>query len=286
MIKLFRFILGYVEFEFINGFSEGFINDCFEKEILIQNITLCENGFNAICRISTYKQLHKIALKNGGKVKILKKHGLPFFLAPLNERTGFILGAVLFAFILSFLSSFIWNVEIKGCDTLSEATISTYLENHKFKSGVMWSAVDRKSIAWDMMSDFDDIAWVHINRKGTTAVVEINETRKEIDEIDEYSLKGIKAIRKEISVTAQRQQSKLSIRQTKNYYTLRFFSLDIPLYFKIKKDEMVSLARKKLSIEAERELDGYEIVNADTKHQIKNDQCVMTGYYIVRYADD
>ena len=286
---------------------------------------LCENGFNAICRISTYKNLHKIALKNGGKVKILKKHGLPFFLAPLNERTGFILGAVLFAFILSFLSSFIWNVEIKGCDTLSEATISTYLENHKFKSGVMWSAVDRKSIAWDMMSDFDDIAWVHINRKGTTAVVEINETRKEIDEIDEYNLKGIKAIRKEISVTAQRQQSKLSIRQTKNYYTLRFFSLDIPLYFKIKKgdfektsdkylkikgkalpigytitseqaisavkydltnDEMVNLARKKLSIEAERELDGYEIVNADTKYQIKNDQCVMTGYYIVRYADD
>lgn len=325
MIKLFRFLLGYVEFEFINGFSEGFINDCFEKEILIQNITLCENGFNAICRISTYKELHKIALKNGGKIKILKKHGLPFFLAPLNERTGFILGAVLFAFILSFLSSFIWNVEIKGCDTLSKATISTYLENHKFKSGVMWSAVDRKSIAWDMMSDFDDIAWVHINRKGTTAVVEINETRKEIDEIDEYNLKGIKAIRKEINVTAQRQQSKLSIRQTKNYYTLRFFSLNIPLYFKIKKgdfektsdkylkikgkalpigytitseqaisavkydltnDEMVSLARKKLSIEAERELDGYEIVNADTEYQIKNDQCVMTGYYIVRYEND
>ena len=52
------------------------------------------------------------------------------------------------------------------------------------------------------------------------------------------------------------------------------------------KDHPVNLARKKLSIEAERELDGYEIVNADTKYQIKNDQCVMTGYYIVRYADD
>lgn len=325
MIKLFRFLLGYVEFEFINGFSEGFINECFEKEILIQNITLCENGFKAICRINTYKKLHKIALKHGGKVKILKKHGLPFFLAPLNERTGFILGAVLFAFILSFLSSFIWNIEIKGCDRLSEATISTYLENHKFKSGVMWGAVDKKSIAWDMMSDFDDIAWVHINRKGTTAVVEINETRKEIDSIDEYNLKGIKAIRKEISVTSQRQQSKMSVKDNKNYYTLHFFSLDIPLYFKIKKadfeeksdkylkingktlpigytltneqeiscikydlinDEMVKLARKKLSIEAERELDGYEIVNSNITYHIKNDQCVMTGYYIVRYAKD
>ena len=56
--------------------------------------------------------------------------------------------------------------------------------------------------------------------------------------------------------------------------------------YDLSNDEMVSLARKKLSIEAERELDGYEIVNADTKYQIKNDQCVMTGYYIVRYADD
>ena len=80
MIKLFRFLLGYVEFEFINGFSEGFINDCFEKEILIQNITLCENGFNAICRISTYKELHKIALKNGGNVKIFKSTAYRFSL--------------------------------------------------------------------------------------------------------------------------------------------------------------------------------------------------------------
>lgn len=325
MIKFFRFLLGYVDFEFKKGFSEGFINECFENGVEIQNISLTENGFTAICRIGTYKKLHRIALRHGGCVKVIKKHGLPFFLSPLKDRTGFFIGALLFVFILSFLGAFVWNIEITGCDRLSENTISAYLDNHKFKTGVMWGVIDRKSIAWDMMSDFDDIAWVHINRKGTTAVVEINETRKEIDEIDEYSLKGIKAIRKEINVTAQRQQSKLSIRQTKNYYTLRFFSLNIPLYLKIKKgdfektsdkylkikgkalpigytitseqaisavkydltnDEMVSLARKKLSIEAERELDGYEIVNADTKYQIKNDQCVMTGYYIVRYADD
>ena len=67
MIKLFRFLLGYVEFEFINGFSEGFINECFEKEILIQNITLCENGFKAICRINTYKNFTKSHLNTAAK---------------------------------------------------------------------------------------------------------------------------------------------------------------------------------------------------------------------------
>ena len=227
MIKFFRFLLGYVDFEFKKGFSEGFINECFENGVEIQNISLTENGFTAICRIGTYKKLHRIALRHGGCVKVIKKHGLPFFLSPLKDRTGFFIGALLFVFILSFLGAFVWNIEITGCDRLSENTISAYLDNHKFKTGVMWGVIDRKSIAWDMMSDFDDIAWVHINKIGTTAIVEINETTQKPEEINEYKLKGIKATRKEITVTAQRQQSKMSIKQSKNYYNLHFFdSLD------------------------------------------------------------
>lgn len=219
------------------------------------------------------------------------------------------------------MGAFVWNIEITGCDRLSENTISAYLDNHKFKTGVMWGVIDRKSIAWDMMSDFDDIAWAHINKKGTTAIVEINETTQKPEEIDEYKLKGIKATRKEITVTAQRQQSKMNIKQSKNYYNLHFFSLNIPLYFKIKKadfetksdkfltikkkelpigctvtneqsincikydltnDELVNLAKKKLSIISERELEGYEIVNTNITYDIKNDECTMTGAYVIK----
>ena len=303
MIKFFRFLLGYVDFEFKKGFSEGFINECFEYGVEIQNISLTENGFTAICRIGTYKKLHRIALRHGGCVKVIKKHGLPFFLSTLKDRTGFFIGALLFVFILSFLGAFVWNIEITGCDRLSENTISAYLDNHKFKTGVMWGVIDRKSIAWDMMSDFDAIAWAHINK------------------IDEYKLKGIKATRKEITVTAQRQQSKMSIKQSKNYYNLHFFSLNIPLYFKIKKadfetksdkfltikkkelpigctvtneqsincikfdltnDDLVNLAKKKLSIISENELEGYEIVNTNITYDIKNDECTMTGAYVIK----
>ena len=99
MIKFFRFLLGYVDFEFKKGFSEGFINECFENGVEIQNISLTENGFTAICRIGTYKKLHRIALRHGGCVKVIKKHGLPFFLSPLKDRTGFFIGALLFVFI-------------------------------------------------------------------------------------------------------------------------------------------------------------------------------------------
>ncbi len=133
-------------------------------------------------------------------------------------------------------------------------------------------------------------------------------------------LKGIKAARKEITVTAQRQQSKMSIKQSKNYYNLHFFSLNIPLYFKIKKadfetksdkfltikkkelpigctvtneqsincikydltnDELVNLARSSQSYRKEK-LEGYEIVNTNITYDIKNDECTMTGAYVIK----
>lgn len=141
----------------------------------------------------------------------------------------------------------------------------------------MWSAVDRKSIAWDMMSDFDDIAWVHINRKGTTAVVEINETRKEIDDIDEYSLKGIKAIRKEINVTAQRQQSKLSIRQTKIIIRFAFSRLTFPL-FQNQKGDFEQTSDKYLKIKGKALPIGYTITSEQAisavKYDLTNDEMV------------
>lgn len=322
MIKFFRLLFGYVHFKFSGGFSEGFINECFKNDIPIENITADDDGFNAVCSIKTYKKLHKIAFAHGGKVKIIKKYGLPFFLSPLKNRSGFLIGAVLFIFIFSFLGSFVWNIEIKGCDRLGKDTVLAYLENNNFKKGVMWGSVNKSSLAWDMMSDFDDIAWAHINRKGTTAVVEINETRQKPDTANEKKLKGTKAGLEKISVEVLRSQSKMSIKSTKNYYTLHFFALNIPLYFNAKSgdfeeksskyltikkkelpigitkvksqqlssinydltdDELLKLAKNKLNIYTRQQLGEYEIVNQDFDYTVTDDKCVITGRYVVKY---
>lgn len=321
MIKIFRLIFGYVEFCFKNGFSEGFINECFEKNIMLQNIIPNGDGFCAICSINTYKKLHKIALKHGGIVKITKKHGLPFFLHPLKERTGFLIGAVMFIFIFSLLGSFVWNIEIKGCDRVSKETIEAYLENNNLKKGVMWGSINTSSLAWDMMSDFDDIAWAHINKIGTTAVVEINETRQKPDTANEMKLKGIKAQRKEITVSVLRSQSKMKVKNVKRYYVLHFFALNIPLYlndkagdfelesskyltiknkqlplgittlerkqfdsvkYDLNDDELLNLAKKKLAVYTENQLGEYEIVNMDIKYTMDETKCTVTGAYVVK----
>lgn len=321
MIYLFRLLLGYVEFEFSGGFREDFINECFEKGIDIKNISLCDNGFRAICSIKTYKTLHRVAFSHAGRVKIIKKHGLPFLLHPLRNRFGFLVGAVCFVFIISFLGSFVWSVELKGNERVSDTVLYTYLENNRLTQGTMWGGIDRDKLSWQMMSDFEDFAWVHINKIGTTALVEVNETRQRPQEKDENKLKGNRVFRKELEAVAYREQSKMSVKRQKSYTSLTFFTLKIPLYFEIKKGdteavfskyatikdkalpigytvktesfyqsepkmlddrELLELAKRKLSYSEQKEFDGCEIINKSFDYELDEEKCIAKGAYVVK----
>lgn len=88
LIKLINWLSGYVIFTFSGGFTDGFINRCFQEKINIKNIVNHKNGVTARCSIKAYKRLHTLALRSGGKVKIVKKKGLPFILRPLKGQMG------------------------------------------------------------------------------------------------------------------------------------------------------------------------------------------------------
>lgn len=321
MIRLFRWLAGYVSFSFTGGFAEDFLTGCFSDGIGIRNVSLSENGFTAQCAAKTYKKLHRYAYRHGGRVRVIKKKGLPFILLPLKNRTGFFAGMLAFVVIISFLSGFVWNVEIAGNNRISETAITAYLDNHNLKTGVMWSSVDRESLCWDMMSEFEDIAWVHINKIGTTARVEINETKLADTEGDGDMLRGMDVFRKELQVVAYREQKNMTVKERKVYRKISFFTAEIPLYFNRKtgdisnqsksfltvKDtvlpigvteyeecflssspksltdgELLALAEKKLSFQEEKEFDGFEIINKTESHEIDGDKCVMSCSYIVR----
>ena len=321
MISIFRWILGYVRFSFNGGFPEDFLTDCFSQDLKIRDVTLSDDGFVAYCDIKTYTQLHKYAFKHGGRVRVLKKYGLPFITFPLKNRWGFFAGAFAFAVLLSLLSSFVWNIEIVGNNRISDTTLYTYLEKHNLKRAVMWSSVDRQKICWDMMSDFDDISWAHINKNGTTARLEINETRLADKDGDQEKLQGINVFRRELVAVVSREQKDITIKDIREYKRLNFFWLNIPLYANRKKgdmtkentqfveikgvtlpvsvehyqeyflnskaktlndSELLSIAKRKLAAQQERELDGFEIINKTESYTIDDDKCVLSCWYIIR----
>lgn len=176
LIKFINWFFGYVVFTFSGGFTDGFINRCYTEKINIKDI-VCENGkITARCSINAYKRLHRVALRSGGKVRVVKKRGLPFILHPLKSRWGIFCGMLFFVLFVSFMSGFIWNVTVIGNNTLETSKIVDYLAQNGFKTGVRWSETDKENLEFSVMADFDNVAWISINRLGCLAQVEIRET--------------------------------------------------------------------------------------------------------------
>lgn len=202
MIRIIRWFLGYVKFQFTNGFIDGFVNDCFENGVNVHSLKRNENILYGECSVKVYPRLHKIALKNGGKTRIIKKRGIIFPFLKLRNRWGIFAGALAFVCLVSFLSGFIWNIEITGNEKISTKEISSFLEENGFCRGAYWKNIEKDRLENLIMASFDDCAWVHINEIGTTARVEINETVEKPDKKSKKTITNLKAVKDGIIVKA------------------------------------------------------------------------------------
>ena len=193
LINFFRWLLGYVKFSYTGGFREDFINDCYQQGIYLRNICIKNDELVAEVKIKSYKALHKIAFSHGGKVKIFKRKGVPFLLSPLNNRWGFFIGIVYFIFFISFMGGFVWNITVTGNNRVTEVKIVDYLAKNGFKIGTRWDSVDKEQLELAIMADFEDVAWISINKIGSTASIEINETVNKPNIVDKKKTTNVKA---------------------------------------------------------------------------------------------
>lgn len=192
-VKFLRFLLGYVKFSFIGGFADDFINACYHNNINIKNIIYNGDSLIAEVSIKSYRRLHRLALSCGGKTRIIKKCGLPFLLKPLKNRWGFFAGVLFFVLLVSFMSGFIWNITVIGSNTLTEARVVDYLAKNGFKVGCRWADTDKENLEFKIMADFDEVAWVSINKLGCLAQIEIYDAVAKPDIIDDNAVTNVKA---------------------------------------------------------------------------------------------
>lgn len=176
LVNFFRWLFGYVKFSYSGGFREDFINDCYSSGISLKNICLNGDMLTAHAGLREYRQLHKIAFAHGGKVKIFKRKGFKFLFSPLKNRMGFFAGFIYLVVFISYMGGFVWNITVTGNNRVTEVKIVDYLAKNGFTIGTRWSDTDKEQLELSVLSEFEDIAWISINKIGSTASVEIDET--------------------------------------------------------------------------------------------------------------
>lgn len=160
-------------------FTERFINLCRINNIKIWDIRNIVKGVVRFkIRIDDFKKLRMVARKTKCKVKIKKKEGLYFTLFKYRKRkiVVFLLAMAIF-FTIAF-STFVWNINVVGNDTIPKETVLECLKSSGLYVGRFKIGMDKKEIINSLRLNMQDISWAGIEIDGTLATVKVVEKTK------------------------------------------------------------------------------------------------------------
>lgn len=185
IIKILRYIFGYVNFRAFGGFSDRFLNLCTNNGIPLWNISNVKGNICASTTINGYLSIRKSARKSGMKLKVLEKKGLIFFLKRNKIRVGILIGTLVFACITVILSQFIWSISLVGNINLEQDYLMEAFEKYGIKISAPLKILDDKDIAQKVVSEIEELSWASVNRKGTSVVIEVREKTQAPESYDD-----------------------------------------------------------------------------------------------------
>ncbi|WZL74635.1 sporulation protein YqfD [Clostridiaceae bacterium 35-E11] len=176
VVKLWNFFRGYVVIK-IEGLNlEKFINYAIARGVYLWDIIRVDyTTLQAKVGLEGYKELRHIVKRAGCKVKISTKIGYPFFMHKFKARKMFMVGFIIAIIIIVVSTSFIWNIEIYGNDTLSKQVIIKNLNQLGLYPGVLKHKLNITQIENNMMIELENLVWIGVEIQGTKAIVEIVE---------------------------------------------------------------------------------------------------------------
>ena len=184
ILSLIRWLRGTVTFIIRGAFPERLISCCQRKGITVWNVKPKADGLSADSYAANYKKLRKCAKNSSVKIRIIEKRGAFVLLHRHRKRKGVIIGIVAAIALIVFCSTRVWNIEVSGCsDELCNAVIYQLRQNG-VAIGCAKSKIDVKDLQKSLMLEDKRIAWIAINIVGSTAFIEVSETKDPPETID------------------------------------------------------------------------------------------------------
>ena len=171
-----KFVRGSVKISVSGEQIERFLNLCRARGLLLENVRLPEEKkLTARISIADFKKLAPIHSKTHVRIHILEKRGLPFFLYKSWRRKCFLVGILLCALLLFWLSGRIWNIHIDGNVKNSTPQLLEFLDQQGVIHGISKKNVNCSEIAALLRKNYPDITFVSARVQGTRLLLTIQE---------------------------------------------------------------------------------------------------------------
>lgn len=175
-LSLWNYLRGYVIVE-VSGYTlEKFMNLAIGHQNNFWNIKRKDGKIYLSTTIEGFKRLKPYAKKARCRLRIIEKRGIPFLRFKYRKRVMFTVGVFLFIGCICLLSSFVWLVEVEGCERLNDTEVIETLEDAGYKAGKLKARLDLRQAEQKLINTYPDIIWTGIKFEGTKLVVEVTES--------------------------------------------------------------------------------------------------------------
>ncbi|MBE6779712.1 MAG: hypothetical protein E7545_01905 [Ruminococcaceae bacterium] len=175
MLFLYRFFLGVLEIAVYGIYPEKMLNLCEKHKISVWDIRFQKGKICCKINVKDFKRLPKIFRKQGVRLHILKRWGLPFFTNKYKRRFGIFAGLLIFVFMLNFLSGFVWIIDVRGNKGVSDFEIISDCQKIGVKEGIFVKGFDAKNKAQELLLKNNKLSWASFNIEGCVLTVDVTE---------------------------------------------------------------------------------------------------------------
>ncbi|RED65719.1 sporulation protein YqfD [Cohnella lupini] len=166
---------GYVWVKLVGGEAESFLNAATRDNVTLWDIAFTPSGELTFgIAVPDFFRLRPLLRKNGSRIRILSRHGLPFKMERLSRRKTFAGGMLAFVAAMFVLSMLVWNVKVEGGSAIPEEKIRQAAMAEGIYS-MQWSfrLQDAASLSQRLSLRLPEAAWVGVDKKGTSITITV-----------------------------------------------------------------------------------------------------------------
>ncbi|AJA48372.1 stage IV sporulation protein [Clostridium pasteurianum DSM 525 = ATCC 6013] len=155
---------------------ERIINILWSHGIVISNIK--RNSINVITFDTSFNNYYKVkdlASRTNSKIKILNRRGMIFLKIKVKRRISMVIGVFLFIGIISYLSNYIWGIDITTEKNIAPYEIREELKNIGITPGINKKKINVYDIEEKLKTNNDNIMWVRVRIQGSKLKVTTTE---------------------------------------------------------------------------------------------------------------
>ena len=186
MIRMTDRFRGFTRIEAVGTFPTGLLNRCAQAKIVFWDTEPADAyTLRLTIRTRDLRRVQELGRICRCSVKVLFAGGTPSALARLRRRAVMAIGLVACLGLLMWSSLYIWDMEVIGEETVSEAEILAALDKAGVRIGSFWPDFTSDSIRSLVLAEMPELRWMTVNVRGSRAEVIVRERIQKPEIVDE-----------------------------------------------------------------------------------------------------